>query len=86
MGCGPVPAWTDKALATGLYGSSAAGAAFRGVVHYGAEHTGVPAVLVAAVALVISWRMFKRTMRFAVQVGVALVVVLVATHFGWLRF
>jgi len=82
MASGPV----DKALAAGLYGSAAAGTAFRWVVHYGAEHTGVPAVLVAAVALVFSWRMFKRTMRFAVQVGVALVVVLVATHFGWLRF
>jgi hypothetical protein len=86
MPSGPVPGWTEKTLAAGLYGTAAAGTAFRWVVHYGAEHTGVPAVLVAAVALVFSWRIFKRTMRFAVQVGIALTIVLVATHFGWLRF
>jgi len=86
MASGPVPGWTSKALEAGLYGTTAAGTAFRWVVHYGAQHTGVPAVLVAAVALVFSWRIFKRTMHFAVQVGIALAIVLVATQFGWLRF
>jgi hypothetical protein len=50
------------------------------------HHTGLPVVLVAAIAVVVSWRLFKRTARFAVQVLLTLIALLVATHFGLIRW
>lgn len=76
----------DKAWALGSTVFAAASSAFRMSVRYAAEHTGVPAVVVASVALVVSWRMFKRTLRFAVELAIAMTVVITATELGWLRF
>jgi hypothetical protein len=50
------------------------------------EHTGIPVVLVAAIALVMSYRAAKRMLRFAIEVGFALVVVVALTELGWIRF
>jgi hypothetical protein len=50
------------------------------------HHTGLPVVLVAAIAVVVSWRLFKRTARFAVQVLLTLIALLVATHLGLIRW
>ncbi len=60
--------------------------AFRHAVHYASVHTGVPAVILASVALVVGYRAFRRTMRFAVQLTIAMTIVLAATYFGWLSF
>ncbi len=76
----------DKALALASTVFAAASAAFRVSVRYAADHTGIPAVAVASVALVVSWRMFKRTLRFAVELAIAMTVVITATELGWLRF
>jgi phosphate/sulfate permease len=76
----------DQAFALGSTVAAATWAAFRMGVRYSAEHTGVPAVVVASVALVVSWRVFKRTVRFAVELAIALTVVITLTELGWLRF
>ncbi|HSQ65485.1 MAG TPA: hypothetical protein VLM85_19835 [Polyangiaceae bacterium] len=60
--------------------------AFRHAVHYASVHTGVPAVVVASVALVAGYHLLRRTVRFAVQLTIAMTIVLLATYFGWLSF
>jgi hypothetical protein len=51
-----------------------------------AHHTGLPIVLVAAVALVLSWRMLRRTLPMLIEVAFAVALLLVATRFGWLNW
>ena len=58
----------------------------RHALHAIASHTGVPVVLVAAVLLVVSWRLFRSLGRLLVQVLVAVVVLLGLTHFGIIAF
>ena len=55
-------------------------------VHYVASHTGLPIVVVVAIALVISWNVFRRSARFVVEFVIALVVVLFATKMGWISW
>jgi hypothetical protein len=55
-------------------------------LRWGAEHTGLPVVLVAAIALVVSWRIFRRSLRFVVEVTIAVALLLVATHIGWIHW
>jgi len=43
-------------------------------------------VLVAAIALVLSWRIFKRTLRLAIEVVVAVALLLVVTRLGWITW
>jgi hypothetical protein len=63
-----------------------AGAGLRGGLRWGAAHSGLPVVLVAAVALVVSLRLVRRWAGFAVEVMVAAGVLVVATRFGWIRW
>jgi hypothetical protein len=49
-------------------------------------HTGLPALLVAAVLLVVGYRMLKRTARFVVEVAAIAGTLLVATELGWIRW
>jgi len=58
------------------------GAALR----WGSLHTGLPVILVAAIALVVSWRIFRRSLRFVVEVTIAVALLLVATHIGWIHW
>jgi hypothetical protein len=58
----------------------------RAALRWGAHHTGLPVILVAAISLVLSWRILKRTMRLAVEVVIALALLVVATRFGWLTW
>jgi alkanesulfonate monooxygenase SsuD/methylene tetrahydromethanopterin reductase-like flavin-dependent oxidoreductase (luciferase family) len=58
----------------------------RFAVRWVSDHTGMPALLVAAVLLVLGYRVLQRSARFALQVLVVLAVLLVATQMGWLRF
>jgi hypothetical protein len=60
--------------------------AFRQAVHYASLHSGLPAVVVASLALVAGYRLLRRTIRFAVQLTIAMTIVLAATYFGWLSF
>jgi hypothetical protein len=51
-----------------------------------ARHTGVPAILLAALALVLSFRLARRLARLIVEVGLALAVLLTLTSLGWIRW
>jgi hypothetical protein len=56
------------------------------VVHLLARHTGVPAVLVAAMTLVVAFRLARRAIHLVFEVTLALALVLAATKAGWIRF
>jgi hypothetical protein len=58
----------------------------RFVLRWCARHTGLPVVIVAAIALVISVRMARRWARFAVEVALALGLLLVASRLGWVSW
>jgi hypothetical protein len=60
--------------------------ALRAALRWGSMHTGLPVIVVAAIAIVVSWRVFRRTLRFAVQVLLTVAVLLVATRLGWIRW
>jgi hypothetical protein len=62
------------------------GRSVRGGLAWAAHHTGLPVILVAAIALVASWHMVKRTLRFAIEVALALAALFVATRLGLLSW
>jgi hypothetical protein len=64
-----------------LFGESA-----KEALRLAARHTGVPVVVIAAVALVLSWRIFKRSVRLAVEVAIALALVITVTKLGWISW
>ena len=66
--------------------SRAGGPLLKSSLRHVSEHTGIPIVVVAAVALVMSFRIAKRSIRFIVEVGLALVLVVAATELGWIRW
>jgi|CZKU01.1.fsa_nt_gi hypothetical protein len=66
-------------------GPATAGGA-RALVRWGAHHSGLPVILVAALTLVLSWRVIKRTFRLALEVVIALALLVVATRLGWLTW
>lgn len=80
------PAWSHEMLASALRGGQGLLSAGKTAVAYASRHTGVPAVVVAAGALVVSYRIFRRAVRLAVELAIALTVVLVATKMGWIHF
>ena len=49
-------------------------------------HTGLPAIVVAAIVLVVGFKLFKRSLRFAVEVAVVVGVLGIASALGWVRF
>jgi hypothetical protein len=64
----------------------AATSSLRVIVRWGAHHTGLPVILVAAVLVALSWRIIKRTLRVAVEVVIALALLVAATRLGWLTW
>lgn len=55
-------------------------------LRWGAQHSGLPVILVAAIVLVVSWRVFRRSLRFVVEVTIAVALLLVATRIGWIHW
>jgi hypothetical protein len=53
---------------------------------YAADHTAAPSLLVAAVALVVGWRLLKRVSRFVVEVALVAALLAAATEAGWIRW
>lgn len=60
--------------------------AAKAALHYVAVHTGLPALVVAAVAIAVGYKILKRTARFAVEVTVISLALAAATELGWLRW
>jgi hypothetical protein len=89
------PAFDPRSLAGNAYtwtarwlpriGPTMAGG-LRAALRWAAHHTGLPVILVAAISLVLSWRILKRTARLVVEVVIALALLVVATRLGWLTW
>ena len=62
------------------------GQGLRGTLRLAAQHTGLPIVLVAAIALIVSWHAFRRALRLAVEVAFAVAALIVATRLGWIAW
>lgn len=58
----------------------------RTAIRYLAQHSGIPALLVAAVLLVVGWRLVRKTFRFAVEVALVTAALFAATQLGWIRW
>jgi hypothetical protein len=43
-------------------------------------------ILVAAVAIVVSWRLLRRGIRWAIELALALAFLAAASHLGWIRW
>lgn len=61
-------------------------ASCKTALHWAAATTGLPVVVVAALALVLAWRVARRTWHVALEIGLALALLLAATRFGWIRW
>ena len=64
----------------------ALGGPLRTALRWGSHHTGLPLILVAAIALVVSWRLFKRSVRFVIEVVLAVAALAFATRLGWVHW
>ncbi len=53
---------------------------------WGSKHTGLPVVVVAAIVLVVTFRMAQQAARLAFQVAVVAVLLALATRMGWVRW
>lgn len=73
------PHWGFAWLPAGLEG-------VRAGLRWASHHTGMPLIVVSAVALVISWRLFGRAVRFAFEVALAVGLLAVATKLGWVTW
>jgi hypothetical protein len=62
------------------------GEPIRTALRWGSQHTGLPVMLVAGIAIVVAWRSFKRTLRFVIQVVLAVAALAFATRFGWITW
>jgi hypothetical protein len=58
----------------------------RAALRWGSQHTGLPVILVAGIAIVVAWQAFKRSVRFAVELAVAVAFLAAATRLGWIRW
>ena len=49
-------------------------------------HTGLPALVVGAVLVVVGYRILKKTARFAVEVALVAALLVAATSAGWIHW
>jgi hypothetical protein len=80
------PAFDPSRLARFASGWPDLAHGLRAALRWGAHHTGLPVVLFTAVALVASWHVFRRTLRFAVEVAIAIAALLLASRLGWIAW
>jgi hypothetical protein len=58
----------------------------RHALRAASRHTGVPAILIAAIALVVSRRVVRLAVRFAIEVAVVALALVAATMLGWVSW
>jgi len=58
----------------------------RAALRVVSSHTGLPIVLVAAFALVLSYRLARRMTRLAAELTLVVTALFVATRFGWISW
>lgn len=61
-------------------------ATWRSLVRLLSQHSGIPALVVAALLLVVGWRLLKKTARFFAEVAVVTAALFAATQLGWIRW
>jgi hypothetical protein len=69
-----------------LPGAAVAGAWARHAVRYLSQHTGVPALLVAAVLVAVGYRLLKRSFRFLMEVTLVAAALVAMTELGWIQW
>ncbi len=82
----PWPILPARSIATASTCVSSCVDAFARAAAWAEEHTGVPAIVVAAVALLVGFRVFKRSLRFALEVAVVVGLLGLVSALGWVRF
>jgi hypothetical protein len=58
----------------------------RALLRFLAVHTGLPVTVVAALLAIASYRVLKRTARFAFQVAALALALVAASELGWIRW
>lgn len=61
-------------------------AAGRFAVRWLSLHTGLPALIIGAVLVVVGYRILKKTARFAVEVALVAALLVAATSAGWIHW
>jgi hypothetical protein len=69
-----------------LRGWDAYGAWVRQGLSWLSRHTGIPAIVIAAILVVVAYRVAKRSLKFVLQVSVVLIALATLAHLGLLRF
>jgi hypothetical protein len=82
----PAPPFDPHVPAGMLAWAPVLGEPVRAALRWGSQHTGLPVMLVAAIAVVLAWHTFKRTLRFALQVVLCVAGLALATRLGWLTW
>jgi uncharacterized membrane protein YdfJ with MMPL/SSD domain len=83
----PWPAWQSLHALTGPWNRFAPiGDWLRHALVTIAQRAGIPVVVVAAIALVLSLRIARRAVRIVVEIAVAAVILAVATQHGWVHW
>jgi hypothetical protein len=58
----------------------------RHAVRWLSMHTGLPALVVAAILVVVGYRILKKSARFAVEVALVAALLVAATSAGWIHW
>ena len=66
------------------WGSFATGG--RLAIRWVSLHTGLPALVVAAVVVVLGYRILRKSARFAVEVALVAALLVAATSAGWIHW
>jgi hypothetical protein len=74
------------AVAASLLSLTPLGQSLRHALRWTAHHTGLPFAVVAAIALVVSFRLARKLGRLCVEVAVVSVVLLALTKLGWISW
>jgi len=59
---------------------------WKAVVRLLSQHSGIPALLVGALLIVVGWRLLKKSARFFAEVALVTVALFAATQLGWIRW
>ena len=75
------PSW-----ALGLWKWGSDPSTWKAVVRLLSQHSGVPALVVAALLVVVGWRVLKKSARFVAEVALVTAALFAATQLGWIRW
>lgn len=59
---------------------------WKTVVRFLSMHSGIPALVVAAVLVVVGFRLLKKSARFFAEVAFVAIALFAATQLGWIRW